>query len=563
MARRRIIISSSGGIAAGSPFALGGGLFVQQASPPVAFTQRLKLTEPIDANQGIEAPGVFAGVGSLVLGRGVTDAANGARAILIGDTISVNGTGGATMANDQVMVGNTIVVPTGATNTQNLVVLGNSVTFVSVGGFQSFGGSVAIGKGITISCSATTDAQNVVAIGQGALVTEAAGIAIGSAATVSKTEGIAIGQSTLAGSQSVAVGARANVGATSVGIGRGALGGTDCVAIGFTATSSGAVSSIAIGRQASVLGATGAMAFGQGATNTVDHWALFGSPAFPITTMRFGAGLNDATGNVVYTFQTADVFGGAGNNLAGNTLILAAGVGTGNWANAENRGLDLQVGLAVAGGSAQQTYTSVLAMRHSDLNVALWGGLSAPFSGGKGVLFIKNAATNPTVAAVAGGGILSVQGGQLHFLSSGGVDTALTPGGGGGGTTLLLANNTFAQAKNSVGTARNVLGIDGSDRVLVGSLSESPLRLQSVGAVEVSASALNPQTAGAATLGAGGQEWGGLFISVNGATSLVLTNQVVTAGAAAGTLTNAPSAGNPVGYLQISINGTVRKVPFW
>lgn len=43
-------------------------------------------------------------------------------------------------------------------------------------------------------------------------------------------------------------------------------------------------------------------------------------------------------------------------------------------------------------------------------------------------------------------------------------------------------------------------------------------------------------------------------IRINGKTST---------GAASGTLTNAPSAGNPVGYLSVNINGTERKIPYW
>lgn len=422
MARRKIVISSSGGIAAGAPFTKDAILAVQQSSPPVANTTRLARIN--DASLSITAVGVASGPGSFVLGKNVVDAANGANAILIGDTISVNGTGGAGQANNQVLVGSTITIPTAATNSTNMVALGNTINYVSVGGFKSFGGSIAIGQGITISCSATTDAQNTIAIGQGANVTEAAGIAIGSGATVSLTEGIAIGQAGIAGSQSVGIGTRVNVGATSVGIGRGVLGGTDSVAIGFGATTSGATSSIAIGRQASTLGATGAMAFGQGATNTVNNWCLFGSRTFPISTIRFGASLNDATGDVVYTFQTADVFGGAGNNLAGNTLIIAAGVGTGNNANGTNRGLDFQVGIVGAAGSTQQAYTSALAIRHSDLNIALWGGLAATFGGGAGVLFVKNATTAPT-SNPTGGGILYSVAGALTWRGSAGTVTTL------------------------------------------------------------------------------------------------------------------------------------------
>lgn len=44
------------------------------------------------------------------------------------------------------------------------------------------------------------------------------------------------------------------------------------------------------------------------------------------------------------------------------------------------------------------------------------------------------------------------------------------------------------------------------------------------------------------------------------ASSVALTNA---AGAAAGTLGNAPAAGNPTKWIQIDDNGTIRKIPTW
>lgn len=40
-------------------------------------------------------------------------------------------------------------------------------------------------------------------------------------------------------------------------------------------------------------------------------------------------------------------------------------------------------------------------------------------------------------------------------------------------------------------------------------------------------------------------------------------NGKTSTGSSAGTLTNAPSAGNPAGYLSVNINGTERKIPYW
>jgi hypothetical protein len=53
----------------------------------------------------------------------------------------------------------------------------------------------------------------------------------------------------------------------------------------------------------------------------------------------------------------------------------------------------------------------------------------------------------------------------------------------------------------------------------------------------------------------------GATVDTNG--SFHLTTQTNGAGAAAGTLANAPSAGNPAFWLQVSINGTPRFIPAW
>ena len=45
--------------------------------------------------------------------------------------------------------------------------------------------------------------------------------------------------------------------------------------------------------------------------------------------------------------------------------------------------------------------------------------------------------------------------------------------------------------------------------------------------------------------------------------AIVLTSQTSGAGSGAGTLTNAPSAGNPGFWLALKINGTTYHVPAW
>ena len=55
---------------------------------------------------------------------------------------------------------------------------------------------------------------------------------------------------------------------------------------------------------------------------------------------------------------------------------------------------------------------------------------------------------------------------------------------------------------------------------------------------------------------------GGIF-NLNTDGALTLDNQTTSAGASTGTLTNAPSAGNPAVWLRIKVNGTTYKFPGW
>ena len=55
---------------------------------------------------------------------------------------------------------------------------------------------------------------------------------------------------------------------------------------------------------------------------------------------------------------------------------------------------------------------------------------------------------------------------------------------------------------------------------------------------------------------------GGIF-NLNTDGALTLSNQTTTGGASTGTLTNAPSAGNPAVWLRIAVNGTTYKFPGW
>ena len=428
MADTSAIISSSGGIAAGSPFTLGAVLAVQQVSPPVAFTARLAFLA--DAEESIVAPGVLGGVTTFVIGRQVID--NGATgAILIGDTITQQGVV-ATSQNQTLIGRNFALAPTG-TNCDNMVAIGSALIFTASVAKTSFGGSVVIGaNGTAAICSGTADANNLVLIGESAKATGGSTVLIGQAATATDGNTVGIGCRVTVDKQAVALGFNASVAIQCIGIGANVQTGTHGVNIGYGSTSAGGDLSVAVGWNTDTSlggGGVGRIAIGASVTVGSDNWCQIGSRTTPAAVLFFGGGQNDATGGNVYTFGVTGLFGGAGNNLPGNTLVIRAGNGTGNWPNAfggPTLGIDLRCGLVQAGGSTVQPDTSVLALRHSDLNVAFWGGLSATFGLGVRAIFIGNAVTIPSVAPV-GGCLLYVDPatGFVHILSANGVNTVI------------------------------------------------------------------------------------------------------------------------------------------
>ena len=64
------------------------------------------------------------------------------------------------------------------------------------------------------------------------------------------------------------------------------------------------------------------------------------------------------------------------------------------------------------------------------------------------------------------------------------------------------------------------------------------------------------------TLGGYGISGGEIWMTLGHGT-VSLPNVTTSTGSAAGTLSNAPTAGNPAGYLQVTINGTLSYLPYW
>jgi len=435
MARKRIAISSGGGIAAGSPFVLNGGLFVSQASPPVASTGRL--ARLADASLSIIAPGVLA-PNSFVLGPSVVDVIGGDRSILIGRNIAQNAVG-VVQASDQILIGSSITMPIG-TGGQDFVIVGSNPILTTAGINFNKSASTLVGNSITLHTPGPFDnSQECVMVGYASIGSGYAMTLVGCRAKVFRL-GVALGYTSEAQENCVAIGAGAvtapgaaiDPNRAQVSVGAFAATQIGCIMVGdhagFLSTNS---YSIGIGNSAASsnighgAGIVGSICLGHQAICHASNMVMMGSVAQPINTVEFGAGSRQAVGGgATYTLEVTYVFNGA--DQKGNSLALRGGTGTGNWPNAENLGLDLQAGLLQAAGVTRQAPTSVLAIRHSDLNVALWGGLGATMGSGVKVLFVANATTAPTVAPT-GGGLLYVTGGALHWLGSGGTNTAIAP----------------------------------------------------------------------------------------------------------------------------------------
>lgn len=413
---------SLGGILAGSPFDVRHYLFVEQAVPPFAATGRL--VQVADTEQSIAADGVLSGAGSFVIGRNVIDN-GGAGAILIGNSITQ--AGDVPTSQNQILIGSTFTLPPTTTNSDDLVAIGSRVTFTVTVGHTTFGNSVVIGNTAKLTCIGTSDAGSNVVVGFGAEARAGSNVVVGDQALTTDSNAVAVGVSAIADVQGVAVGSAASASARCIAIGTNARSGTQGVAIGFGATNAGNDSCVAIGvNAATILTAAPSIAIGREAACGRVNQFLTGSANYPIREICWGDGqaFFGQPGGLTYRLTTTTVNNIA--NAAGMAIQIVPGYGTGNWPNAENLGIDLRVGAVGAAGMTPQVETSAFAVRQSDLNLSMWGGLGAAFNGGVRCLFLANGVTAPTGAAV-GGVILYVVAGQLFGIGAGGVATLLVP----------------------------------------------------------------------------------------------------------------------------------------
>ncbi len=311
--------------------------------------------------------------------------------------------------------GDTLSVPGAGTNSEVFGV-----------GAVAYNNGVAVGK----NASTGTGADNTV-IGYGAAVFSG------------DTHGVAIGSQSLSTDQAIAIGYLSNVNTESLGIGTEVnINGNDTVAVGNWAQSSGdfavalGVSSQANATSSIALGASthanflNSIAIGRGATTTTSNQLVIGASSFPIQDTYVGNGVINSSP----TGFTLHATGGSGTNIAGASLTLAGGIGTGTGVGGN---IVFQYAPAGSTGSSLNTLQTACSISGSN------GSLSCPGTGTNSQRFGSG--------SVAGGTT------DLAVGYAAQTDTA--------GLATAIGSYSFA-TENSVAVGSNALAAAGASVVL-------------------------------------------------------------------------------------------------
>ncbi|MCP4902918.1 MAG: hypothetical protein GY906_38640 [bacterium] len=356
-----------GGIVSSPPFTLGAIPMVTNVAPDTVGDSIMSQTglrivvgtDPTDAATSVALP-ILAGQGpwypggpstdQLLIGRNVNlVAGSGRQQIIIGTFAMDMDTSGSAANNvNNICIGiNHNVDDAGLLGLLNNVMLGITLSITDQGS-----NNVLIGQ----SHSTTLQSANCVVIGNSSTLNG-----------VSPSALVAIGNSVVVASRCVAIGDRATAsGADSLAIGPESpqATGTQSIAIG-RATRARALNGICIGTLANNANAgdTDSVAIGRNASSFAANQLIFGGIGARILTVVIGEGNEPnvsptLTGIVIRTSNVPT--GAAPNNIAGATITIATGEGTGN---AIGGAFIVSVPLPGASSSTQQTPTVGLEVR--------------------------------------------------------------------------------------------------------------------------------------------------------------------------------------------------------
>ncbi len=158
---------------------------------------------------------------------------------------------------------------------------------------------------------------------------------IGNGASAPTQDGVALGHSATGGLRGTALGASSTAGQDQIAIGQGASGGNSgnnvyAIVIGNAASiNNSSQNSIAIGANATINANQNSIVLGKYATSTAANQMVIGGnnggTSYGISSLYLGSGVTDS----IPVSTTINATGGSGTNIAGASLTLAGGKGTG------------------------------------------------------------------------------------------------------------------------------------------------------------------------------------------------------------------------------------------
>ncbi len=248
----------------------------------------------------------------------------------------------------------------------------------------------------------------------------------------------------------------------------------------------------------------------------------------PVTVAHGGTGLISGTSGGVLGYTASGTLASSAA-LGANQIVLGGGAG--------------------ATPSSLGSLGTTVTVLHGNVAGAPTFGPVSLSADVTGTLPVANGGTGLT--AGTSGGILGYTASGTLASSTALTQHALVIGGGAGATPTPLA---------SLGTAATVLHGNATGDPTFGAVD---LTADVTGTLPVAngGTGVTSSTGSSAVVLATNPTLSGVTVDGNG--TFRVTSQSSGAGASGGTLTNAPSAGNPAFWLQISINGATRYVPAW